>query len=275
MKNFKYIAILLTFTLFMGCGEDDVDSITNDGTYSPTSEISIVFTDINDEQIVTEDGGTISFTISSSLNLNTDIEVALGVTASSGSTQSITFPATVTIPAGSVNVQVDIAFADDGLDEGFESELVTLDILSADFGESSEYYLTTADSQRNIFVIDSAPSIVTTPGDITITVSWADLFKDLDIFLVTGDQDLSGNVIDSSQGITTTEVVVLPQSEFGLFSVYMYEYYFNYPADYELVVTFPDGQEVSYTRNITEDGFTIVINKQPFGTNVACEIIEL
>ena len=252
-----------------------MDSITNDGTYSPTSEISIGFTDINDEQIVTEDGGTISFTISSSLNLNTDIEVALGVTASSGSTQSITFPATVTIPAGSVNVQVDIAFADDGLDEGFESELVTLDILSADFGESSEYYLTTADSQRNIFVIDSAPSIVTTPGEITITVSWADPFKDLDIFLVTGDQDLSGNVIDSSQGITTTEVVVLPQSEFGLFSVYMYEYYFNYPADFELVVTFPDGQEVSYTRNITEDGFTIVINKQPFGTNVACEIIEL
>ena len=42
---------------------DDVDSITNDGTYSPTSEISIGFTDINDEQIVTEDGGTISFTI--------------------------------------------------------------------------------------------------------------------------------------------------------------------------------------------------------------------
>ena len=66
MKNFKYIALLLTFTLFMGCGEDDVDSITNDGTYSPTSEISIGFTDINDEQIVTEDGGTISFTISSS-----------------------------------------------------------------------------------------------------------------------------------------------------------------------------------------------------------------
>ena len=65
MKNFKYIAILLTFTLFMGCGEDDVDSITNDGTYSPTSEISIGFTDINDEQIVTEDGGTISFAISS------------------------------------------------------------------------------------------------------------------------------------------------------------------------------------------------------------------
>ena len=32
------------------------------------------------------------------------------------------FPATVTIPAG-VNAQVDIAFADDGLDEGFESEL--------------------------------------------------------------------------------------------------------------------------------------------------------
>ena len=48
MKNFKYIAILLTFTLFMGCGEDDVDSITNDGTYSPTSEISVGFTDIND-----------------------------------------------------------------------------------------------------------------------------------------------------------------------------------------------------------------------------------
>ena len=201
MKNFKYIAILLTFTLIMGCGEDDVDSITNDGTYSPTSEISIGFTDINDEQIVTEDGGTISFTISSSLNLNTDIEVALGVTASSGSTQSITFPATVTIPAGSVNAQVDVAFADDGLDEGFESELVTLDILSADFGESSAYYLTTADSKRNIFVIDSAPSIVTTPGDITITVSWADPFKDLDVFLVTGDQDLSGNVIDSSQGL--------------------------------------------------------------------------
>ena len=64
MKNFKYIAMLLTFTLFMGCGEDDVDSITNDGTYSPTSEISVGFTDINDEQIVTEDGGTISFTIS-------------------------------------------------------------------------------------------------------------------------------------------------------------------------------------------------------------------
>ena len=29
-------------------------------------------------------------------------------------------------------------------------------------------------------------------------------------------------------------------------------------------------------KNITEDSFTIVnVNKQPFGTSVACEIIEL
>ena len=100
MKNFKHIAMLLTLTLLMGCGEDDVDSITNDGTYSPTSEISVGFTDTNDGLLLLEDGGTSDFTISHSIGaLPNDMVVSLSMSSSDGSVEA-TFPDQVIIPQG-------------------------------------------------------------------------------------------------------------------------------------------------------------------------------
>ena len=118
------------------------------------------------------------------------------------------------------------------VDEGFESELVTLDILSADFGESSEYYLTTSDSQRNIFVIDSTPHIVTTPGEEQLQFLGLIPSKTL-LPSVTETSRPSNNVIIAARDYYNQ--IGISQSEFGFFSIYMYEYYFNYPADYELV----------------------------------------
>ena len=55
MKNIKYLALLLfSITLLISCGQDEVDSVTNPGVFSPTSEVNIGFTDANLDLIVLE-----------------------------------------------------------------------------------------------------------------------------------------------------------------------------------------------------------------------------
>jgi len=58
MKNIKYLALLFSLTLLISCGQDDVDSVTNPGVYSPTSEINVGFTDTNIDQMVLENDPT-------------------------------------------------------------------------------------------------------------------------------------------------------------------------------------------------------------------------
>ena len=55
MKNIKYLALLLfSITLLISCGQDEVDSVTNPGVLTPTSEINLGFTDSNLDLVVLE-----------------------------------------------------------------------------------------------------------------------------------------------------------------------------------------------------------------------------
>ena len=95
-------------------------------------------------------------------------------------------------------------------------------------------------------------------------------------FLVAGDQDLSGTVLDSSQGVTTTESVTLPSSEDGVFSLYMGEYYSDYPGEYDVSFTFPDGTvETFLGAKIQAESFTFTMLKAPIGSQVGYTLTQL
>ena len=212
MKNIKYLALLVfSITLLISCGQDDVDSVTNPGTLNPTSEINLGFTDDNDGQLVLEgadDNATI-FTISLSTNpLPVATVITLGASSSDGTTEGISFPETVTIPAGDSSVDVIVSFSDDGVAEGTDVETVTIEILDADFGGNFDYYLTPGDLTRTIYVTDSLPlQVETTVGDVDFGFYWA------------GDSDLDCRIrdaflttIDTGYSVTPSESVTLPGS---------------------------------------------------------------
>lgn len=277
MKNIKYLALLLfSLTLLISCGQDDVDSINNPGELTPTSEINLGFIDSNDNQLVLESGADpITFTIGLSTNpLDVDIEVTLEMSSSDGTIDGATFPSSVTIPAGDTFVDFQVSFEDDGVDEGFGLETFVLKIVNADFQDSNNYYLTPGEVTRNVDVADAAPSILAPAGDVEIRLTFSGSY-DLDLFLVTGNQDLGGNIVDSSQGVTSTEIVVLPAAETGTFSLYMYEYYFDYPVDYSMTFTFPGGQVETYLGTITQDSWQFTFIKEPFGTQYGYQITQL
>ena len=193
MKNIKYLALLLfSITLLVSCGQDDADSVTNPGTLNPTSEINLGFTDDNDGQLVLEssDDNATTFTISLSTNaLPVATVITLGASSSDGTTEGTSFPETVTIPAGETSVDVVVSFTDDGVAEGTDVETVSIEILDADFGGYSDYYLTPGGSTSSIDVTDSLPfSVITTPGNVDIVFYWGG-FSDLDLALLspTGD----------------------------------------------------------------------------------------
>ena len=264
MKNIKYLALLFSLTLLISCGQDDVDSVTNPGVYSPTSEINVGFTDTNIDQMVLENDPTadpLTYTIGTKINpLDVDITLTLGITSSDGSPDGASYPETVVIPAGESSVDVQLSFSDDGDAEGFAEEIYTFRILDVDFGSSDVYYLTQGELP---------------PGPVEITVTWSNAAKDLDIFLIEGELDLDGTVLDDSQGVTTTEQVVLSADEEGVFSLYMYEWNFDYPVDYEINYVFEDGQVLSFDSNITSDSFQFTISKLNDGAQMICYINKI
>ena len=283
MKNIKYLALLLfSITLLISCGQDEVDSVTNPGVFTPTSEVNIGFTDTNLDLVVLENdtdpaAAPITFTIGTGSNpLDVPMTLTLGVSSSDGSPEAVSYPETVTIPAGENSVEIQIDFSDDGVTEGFLPEIYTFEILDVDFGGSDSYYLAPGELTRSITVIDSEPDVLTSAGPVEITVTWADSSKDFDIFLVAGDQDISGTILDSSQGFTTTESVILPSNEDGVFSIYMYEYYLDYPGEYDISFTFPDGTVKTFLgAKIQADSFTFTMLKAPLGSQVGYTITQL
>ena len=279
MKNIKYLALLFSLTLLISCGQDDADSVTNPGEYTPTSEVNVGFTDTNIDQMVLENDPTadpLTYTIGTNINpLDVDITLTLGITSSDGSPDGASYPQTVIIPAGESSVDVQLSFSDDGVAEGFAEEIYTFEILDVDFGSSDVYYLTQGELTRNITVIDSEPDFTAPPGAVEISVTWSNAAKDLDVFLVTGDQDLGGVLIDDSQGVTTTEQVVLPADQEGVFSLYMYEWSSDYPVDYEINYVFEDGQVLSFDSNISSDSFQFTISKSNDGAQMICYINKI
>ena len=280
MKNIKYLALLFSLTLLISCGQDDVDSVTNPGEWTPTSEINVGFTDTNGGQIVLENDPTavpLTFSVGTNINpLGLPITVSLGISSSDGSPEGVSFPSTVIIPADETSVEVSVSFSDDGVAEGFAEEVYTLEILDVAFGTSDVYYLTPGESTRKISVVDSEPDFTAPPGPVQITVTWSNPVKDLDIFLITGDQDLGGTQLDDSQGVTTTEQMTLPADEEGVFSVYMYEWNFDYPAEYDISFTFPGGQvETFLGAKIESDSFQFTMIKASLGSQFGYRITQL
>jgi len=281
MKNIKYIALLLfSVTLLISCGEDDVDSVTNDGTFSPTSEISIGFIDSNDGQTVLESGGTVSFTIGLSVNpLSVDTEVTLGITSSDGTLDGASVPTTVTIPAGDNTVDVDVTFADDGVSEGTTAETFTVEILNADFGASTVFYLTPADINRTVDVVDTLPVIVvTTPSDVDFNFDWTGT-SDLDIRI----RDAGLSDIDTGYSVTPGESVTLGQADpDGVYTLSVRPWDVQDPtADYLIEFVSPAGTE-AFTGTVTlTSGFwseeipVLAILKETNGTVVTYTFTEL
>jgi len=280
MKNIKYLALLFSLTLLISCGQDDVDSVTNPGEWTPTSEINVGFTDTNVGQIILENDPTaepLTFSVGTNINpLGVPITVSLGISSSDGSPEGVSFPATVIIPADETSVQVQLSFSDDGVAEGFAEEVYTLEILDVAFGSSDVYYLTPGELTRKISVVDSEPDFTAPAGPVQITVTWSNSAKDLDIFLVTGDQDLGGTVLDDSQGVTTTEQVVLPADEEGVFSLYMYEWSSDYPAEYDINFTFPGGRVETFSgAKIESDSWQFTMIKASLGSQFGYRITQL
>lgn len=280
MKNIKYIALLFSLTLLISCGEDDVDSVTNPGELTPTSEISIGFIDANDGQTVLEAGGTVSFTIGLNVNpLNVATEVTLGITSSDGTIDGASFPSTVTIPAGETTVEVTATFADDGVAEGTDVETFTVEILDADFGGSLVYYLTPADVSRSINVVDSLPVIVvTTPSDVDFNFTWTGT-SDLDIRI----RDAGFNEIDTGYSVTPGETVTLGQADpDGVYTISVRPWTVNDPtSDYTFEFVSPAGTE-TFTGTVTLGaGFwadeipVLEITKATNGMEVTYSFIEL
>jgi len=210
MKNIKYLALLFSLTLLISCGQDDVDSVTNPGVLTPTSEINLGFTDANGGQLVLESGGdAITFVIGLSTNpLPVATTITLVGSSTSGSLDGASYPETVTIPAGDTSVDVVVSFVDDGVPEGTDVETFTIEILDADFGGSNDYYLTPGDISRTIDVTDTLPlSVVTTVGDVDFGFYWGDS-SDLDCRI----RDAALNSISIGYTVTPGENVTLPGS---------------------------------------------------------------
>ena len=210
MKNIKYLALLFSLTLLISCGQDDVDSVTNPGVLTPTSEINLGFTDANGGQLVLESGGdAITFVIGLSTNpLPVATTITLVGSSTNGSLDGASYPETVTIPAGDTSVDVVVSFVDDGVPEGTDVETFTIEILDADFGGSNDYYLTPGDISRTIDVTDTLPlSVVTTVGDVDFGFYWGDS-SDLDCRI----RDAALNSIDIGYTVTPGENVTLPGS---------------------------------------------------------------
>ncbi|MAD30606.1 MAG: hypothetical protein CMC00_06235 [Flavobacteriaceae bacterium] len=280
MKNIKYLALLFSLTLLISCGQDDADSVTNPGEYTPTSEVNVGFTDTNIDQMVLENDPTadaLTYTIGTNINpLDVDITLTLGITSSDGSPDGASYPQTVIIPAGESSVDVQLSFSDDGVAEGFAEEIYTFEILDVDFGSSDVYYLTQGELTRNITVIDSEPDFTAPPGAVEISVTWSNAAKDLDVFLITGDQDSGGVLIDDSQGVTTTEQVVLPADQEGVFSLFMYEWSSDYPVEFNVSFTFPGGLVETFTDvKIQDDSFQFTLIKASLGAQFGYRITQL
>ena len=211
MKNIKYLALLLfSITLLISCGQDEVDSVTNPGVLTPTSEINLGFTDSNGGQLVLESGGdAITFVIGLSSNpLPVATVITLGASSSDGTVDGASYPETVTIPAGDTSVDVVVSFSDDGVAEGQGVETVTIEILDADFGGNYDYYLTPGDLTRTVDVTDTLPLVIeTTVGDVDFSFFWAGN-SDLDCRI----RDAFLTTIDFGYSVSPGEFVTLPSA---------------------------------------------------------------
>ena len=276
MKNIKYLALLFSLTLLISCGEDDVDSITNDGIFSPTSEISIGFTDSNDGVDVDEDGGQVSFTIGLSVNpLSVSTEVTLGVISSDGEVEA-TIPQNVTIPAGENSVTIDITLSNDLLIEN--NEVYTISIIDADFGGSSEYYLTSGNIERSFNIVQPPLTVITIVEDVDFNFTWSGT-SGLDIRI----RDAGLTDVDTGYSVTPGETVTMGSAEpDGVYTISVRPWTVADPTSDYTIEFVSTGGSLPLTGTLTlgtgfwSEEFNILeITKSTNGTEVTYSFVQL
>ncbi len=267
MKNLKYIIYFFSLALIFSCGEDDVDSITNPGTFTDSNQVNIGFTDSNDGMLLLENGGTVTYTVTLSEALAADATVSFAMSSSDGSAEA-SF-SSVVISAGSTSADVTVTFTDDGQNDS-AGEVNTFTIANVEYPSSPTVYLTYDGSSRTSNVFDTLPLIIdTTPGDVAIRLDWAGS-EDLDLYLRDEPGFAGGNPNIDFSWFSQPETMTMPGA------LADGEYYigvdnFNVTPPYSvactLVVTFPDAQSELLISELT-DFIWIKVTKETTPTGV-------
>ena len=257
MKHiYKFSIVLLTVFTFIGCNVDDDDSVT----VLPMKELTASLSQQVDVIRIADDATSYDLVInfSEALPSYSTIEYSLDGGATTTSSAS----------SGDNTLVIPIAFDEDK----FYRDVVLSDFIVVN---AAARRFSTSITGNSSLRIARQGTIFAAPGSVEITVTWSDSSKDLDIFLIEGNQDLGGALLDDSQGVTTTEQVVLSADEEGVFSLYMYEWNFDYPVDYEINYVFEDGQVLSFDSNITSDSFQFTMSKSNDGAQMICYINKI
>lgn len=179
MKNLKYILYFFTLALVFSCGEDDIDSVTNDGVVTDSRQVTIGFTGVDTDDFILEDGGTATYTFALSEALPSDATVTFAMNSDDGSAEA-TF-GTVVVPQGDTTGSVTVTFTDDGVADS--EEFNTFSIWNVEYTTTPSIYLTYDGSVRTSTVFDVLPIFIdTTAGNVDITLDWA-TGEDLDLYL--------------------------------------------------------------------------------------------
>lgn len=281
MKNIKYLLILFVGTfIFTSCENNDFDPA--EATFTPNVEVNIGFTDQNDDQILLEDGGTISFNLTLSKPLPSDGVATLKLTSSDGSittpgVQEVVFEDTYTFLAGETEKMVTLTFADDMMTD---SEIYTLEVYNfVQSDPSTEYYVVNGDKTRIVNVLDTLPLIiVTTVGDVDHNFTWAGA-SDLDCRI----RNSAGADIDTGYSVTPGETVTLPaNAPDGVYTFSIRPWSVADPtSDYEIEFVTPTATEVlmgtvTLGAGFWADEFNVLeVEKTTNGTEVSYELTQL
>lgn len=190
MKIFKLSIYALVLSIaFIGCTSNTTELV--EGTVTPTTQVSIGFTDTNNNQDVLEAGGNVSFKISLSKALPKDITVELEVESSDSSLMTntvseVTYQEKVVISAGQTSADVAFSFVDDGKDDALETYTVRLK--NAYTTETLVSHFVTTDgaadsTSRVVNVYDTLPTVIETQkGTVSLVLEWPGT-EDLDLYL--------------------------------------------------------------------------------------------
>ena len=271
MKNLKYILYFFTLALVFSCGEDDVDSVTNEGSVTDSRQITIGFTGTDPGDFLLENGGTATYTFALSEALPSTATVTFAMNSDDGSAEA-SF-STVTIPAGDTEGTVTVTFTDDGVADA--EEVNTFSIWNVEYTTSPSIYLTYDGSVRTATVFDVLPIFVdTTPGGVTIRLDWPGS-EDLDLYLRDEPGFAGGNPNIAFSWFDQPEVMTMPGGlADGVYYIGVDNFLvtppFNVPCT--LSLTFPDNQDVVPLTELTIQTW-VKITKETTATGIRYIIV--
>ncbi|MBL4605769.1 MAG: hypothetical protein JKY02_08965 [Flavobacteriaceae bacterium] len=251
MKNLKYILYFFTLALVFSCGEDDVDSVTNEGSVTDSRQITIGFTGVDSDDFLLENGGTATYTFALSEALTSEATVTFAMTSDDGSAEA-TF-STVVIPQGDTEGTVTVTFTDDGVADA--EEFNTFSIWNVEYTSSPTIYLTYDGSVRTATVFDVLPIFIdTTAGNVSIRLDWA-TGEDLDLYLRTFPGFTSGGANIAFSWFDQPETMTMPGAlADGVYYIGVDNFLVTPPFSVActLSLTFPDAQDVVVLTELTE-----------------------